>query len=168
MSDIKTHVITGKVAWASVIRPVNKYKSEDLEYRVSVEVDMDTIDLLNSLGSQKKYKKLIDKKTGDEVLPGRFMTFSRPAGDNVAPLLVVDKEGNKVDQLVGNGSTAKVSIALIPYNSPEFGSGVKAQLTAVQVLDLVPYQSNKTNSTAVADAAGIAALGLSTNDEDLI
>lgn len=158
MSDIKTYVITGEVMWAKVFDPkIDKFGKT--QYSVDIQVSDDDIKHLkdNGLHSMVRVKDVDGKK---------FMSFKRKVKDNEAPLLVVDHNNARVTKLVGNGSTAKISISMIPYDNDN-GQGVMMKLTAVKVLDHKEYVPEGGSGTDAADDAGAKALGI-TDVKDII
>lgn len=150
MSDIKTYVITGEVMWAKVFDPkTDQYGKTN--YTIDIKVSDEDIKHLkdNGLHSMVKAK---------DVDGSNFMTFKRKVKEDEAPLLVVDHNNARVTNKIGNGSTAKISLSMIPYDNKN-GKGVMMKLTAVKVLDHKIYVPDG-GGTNEADDAGAKALGI--------
>ena len=55
-------------------------------------------------------------------------------------IAVFDSQGNLISgENIGNGSTIRVSGYLMPFYVSKIINGISLKLTAVQVIDLVPY-----------------------------
>ena len=118
----------------------------------------------------------IDKKTGetlkkqtpikreldqDDKPTGRFyVTFK--TGEKFKPG-VFDAFGNPTNSLIGNGSKVRVNYSGNVYDA--FGGGINFYLNAVQVVELVEYQS-QTAAGYGFDVAEAPAQGGSTFDEE--
>lgn len=130
-------MIQGKAFWAKVVgKPVKGYNEGDLEWSIDVAVDAAARKKLVELGLEEKIKNKGDDR-------GDFINFKRRArkkdGTESKPIKIVDKYGKDWDgALIGNGSIVNVKFAV---NEWEFGkkSGVRADILALQVWDLVEY-----------------------------
>lgn len=138
------YYLSGKAKWAKLFKPDDKYKN----WQIQVYLDA---------ASMKQYDEsgmTMAKKQDDD---GVFVTFRRPEAKVIKdelvkfdPPTVLDTDGNKLEQLVGNGSD--VTIKVIVYDTMK---GKGHRLEAVKVNKLVPYVKQETAAPeAVAAAAG--------------
>tara|TARA_R100001443_G_scaffold48574_1_gene60953 strand:+ start:4970 stop:5446 length:477 start_codon:yes stop_codon:yes gene_type:complete len=136
-------VLKGNAYWASITSPNTTFDSDGVW----------TIDLGNLDDKNKKLAEkdgLIVKNKNDDR--GNFVTIKRKVrrkdGNlNKAPEVVDAQKRTMLGTLIGNGSEVNVLYSTYEW---EFGgkSGVSADLRAVQVTNLIPY-----NSDADADGA---------------
>lgn len=156
MSDIKTMFITGKCKWAKIQEPqASKFSKGNRNYSIDVEVTKEDIAKLKKHGiaiGDGRFDKKVKKEDG--VM---YMEFKRPelsSKGKKLDLLVIDRAMKPIDALVGNGSTVKVKLSIIPYGEGE----ATVRLSAVQVIDLVEFGG------AVTD--GFEVIGDTEEDED--
>ena len=142
------YYLTGKAKWAKLFKPDDKYKN----WQIQVYMDEPSMKTFEESGMT------MTKKTDED---GSFVTFRRPEAKVIKdelvkfePPTVLDAEGNKLDQLVGNGSD--VTVKVIVYDTMK---GKGHRLEAVKVNKLVPYVKQDTASpeAVVAAASGGAA-----------
>lgn len=140
------YYLSGKAKWAKLFKPDDKYKN----WQIQVYLDDDSMKVYDETGMS------MQKKRDDD---GVFVTFRRPEAKVIKdelvkfdPPAVLDADGNKLDQLVGNGS--EVTIKVIVYDTMK---GKGHRLEAVKVNKLVPYVKQETAPVAAAGAmAGTA------------
>lgn len=137
--------LSGKAKWAKLFKPDDKYKN----WQIQVYMDDASMKIYDESGMT------MAKKQDDD---GVFVTFRRPEAKVIkdelvkfSPPEVIDADGNKLDQLVGNGSD--VTIKVIVYDTMK---GKGHRLEAVKVNKLVPYVKQET-APAAAVAASAAA-----------
>lgn len=142
------YYLSGKAKWAKLFKPDDKYKN----WQIQVYMDDPSMKIFDESGMT------MQKKTDED---GTFVTFRRPEAKVIRdelvkfnPPEVLDAEGNKLDQLVGNGS--EVTVKVIVYDTMK---GKGHRLEAVKVTKLVPYVKQETAApeTVAAAAAGGAA-----------
>lgn len=139
--------LSGKAKWAKLFKPDDKYKN----WQIQVYMDADSMKIYDESGMTMQKKQDED---------GTYVTFRRPEAKVIKdelvkfdPPTVLDSEGNKLEQLVGNGSD--VTIKVIVYDTMK---GKGHRLEAVKVNKLVPYvkQDTAIPSAAVAASSGSA------------
>lgn len=135
------YYLSGKAKWAKLFKPDDKYKN----WQIQVYMDDESMKIFDGSGMS------MNKKQDED---GTFVTFRRPEAKVIKdelvkfdPPVVVDADGNKLDQLVGNGSD--VTIKVIVYDTMK---GKGHRLEAVKVNKLVPYVKQETAPTASAGA----------------
>ena len=140
-------VLKGKAYWASITSPNTTFDSDGVW-----TVDVGNLDEKNKKIAQADGLNI--KNKGDDR--GDFVTIKRKVknkrGDlNKAPEVVDAQKRAMINTLIGNGSEVNVLYSTYDW---EFGgkSGVSADLRAVQVTNLIPY-----NADADADNAFDAA-----------
>ena len=130
-------IISGEAYWAHVITPNTKFNS-DGEW---------SIEICNLNAKNKKVAEgdgLTIKNKGDER--GDFVTlkqYARNKEGTFRPMSVKDSERNifPSNKRIGNGS--KVNASYFPKPYTQYGGGVKGYLNAVQVVDLVEYNTDE-------------------------
>lgn len=140
---------SGPCRWAKVYTPDEKYGP-----KYSIEVQLNDAEL-------EKYKNAgcmgNPSKDGEGYYTFRrtktLLTRKGEVKEN-GPPIVVDAEGNKFTAPIGNGSD--VTIKVETYNT-EKGMGTK--LVAVQVDNLVEYNSGSSGSSDVGNGSGPAGSG---------
>lgn len=137
--------LTGKAKWAKLFKPDDKYKN----WQIQVYMDDASMKIYDESGMT------MAKKRDDD---GVFVTFRRPEAKVIKdelvkfnPPEVIDADGNKLEQLVGNGSD--VTIKVIVYDTMK---GKGHRLEAVKVNKLVPYVKQETAPAGVVAAAAAA------------
>lgn len=157
---ITNHKLVGKVNWAKVLQPQDKYKPKgstenpgqeySLDLLLDNELERQLLAIFKErnvpLETQVRGKGMVSKiKTNDDGQ--KFITLKRDAinskGQAVTmPVLVLNKDKELVDfpknLLIGNGSTAAVHVFI--YDN-SFGEG-SIRLKGLQVLDLVKYEQD--------------------------
>ena len=129
-------VLNGKAYWASVVTP-NTTFDEDGVYSIDLAVDEENKKSAVSEGLSIKNK-------GDER--GDFVTIKRKAKRkdgslNRAPDIMDNMKRPLQNTLIGNGSTVNVLFKTYEWNhKPTNRSGKSADLQAVQVVNLIPYE----------------------------
>lgn len=147
------------VVYAAVQKPKKKYQSEDTEWSLTAFVNDETRayledevvinKVLAKVGVDKNKKRQIkyalssQREDGNDVydpydgLNGISLTLNtkkKDGSDNT--LIVVDKDGNELTDLVGNGSICNIKCFCYKNQDEQ----LVASLNLVQVLDLVPYE----------------------------
>ena len=143
--------IDGPVSWAKVFeqnRDMEGYQGAAKEYggqySINIYLDVDNIERLNAVGSQKKAKKpgensYTELDNSNDML---MYSFTRRHQDRFewaggAPR-VVKADGTpwdiSVDGLIGNGSVCRLQLAC--YDTAR---GIGTRLEAIKVLELIPY-----------------------------
>jgi hypothetical protein len=115
--------LSGVSKWAKVYKPDDKYHN----YSINVALDKDSQKSFDQAGLRLRPKK--DDQDGIE-----YVRFRR--GEPDGPPHVVDKNGEKLTNLIGNGS--KVTIRVEVYDTKSYGKGHR--LMAVRVDDLIVYE----------------------------
>ena len=137
-------VLNGKAYWASVVTP-NTTFDEDGVYSIDLAVDEENKKSAVSEGLSIKNK-------GDER--GDFVTIKRKAKRkdgslNRAPDIMDNMKRPLQNTLIGNGSTVNVLFKTYEWNhKPTNRSGKSADLQAVQVVNLIPYEGSNSASSA--------------------
>lgn len=126
----KSVIFEGKALWASVQHPNTKFEPRWC------------VDLVVSDAEAKKAAEIglkIHEKNGEKLLKFTRKVHRRDGTENRPPI-VVDASKNPTDVLIGNGSKVKVQVRPFEYRSRQTGGMmVSADLTAVQVLELVEF-----------------------------
>lgn len=140
-----THFISGICHWAKVHQPHFDQYNEDGIFSIDVELtDATKKKLKEDLGLTAGFRNKNDER-------GEFFTFKRKYkrrdGTKQTPPKVVDSQKNPIspDILIGNGS--KVNVAFTTYDWERSGKkGKSASLSAVQVVNLVAYDPDGSNT----------------------
>jgi len=121
-----------------------KYRSDVKEWSVDCICSAkQSADWVKKKHAQKERE---DKETGKPLIKLTKNCLKRD-GTPAAPIKCIDMFGNDVDPLIiGNGTKANVQYMEIPWDMGG-QQGVKAMLTAIQVIDLVEYTGNNTSGT---------------------
>jgi hypothetical protein len=133
------YYFSGTAKWAQLTR-TNKFG----KHSINLYVDDKTRKEIRGLGTR------LNAKEDDD---GFFFNFRRdpdrtfPDGSKLGPPTVVDKDGNPLTALVGNGSKVTVKIAVYDFPAGEkdgekWASGRGTRLEAVRVDELVPYEAD--------------------------
>lgn len=154
----------GKAVWPKLNEPDTKFKEEG-EFSVKLELggaQAETMkDVIREFAAiayaiecedkgKKKLKKAdlpfkqVVNEDGDDV-PGMFLfNFKRKASGTTkagkaweASITLFDSKKKKVTAEVWGGSRLRVAYTLVPWYAAALGFGIKLELGAVQVLDLV-------------------------------
>tara|TARA_R100000750_G_scaffold50450_3_gene35333 strand:- start:1176 stop:1652 length:477 start_codon:yes stop_codon:yes gene_type:complete len=151
-------VISGTAYWAAITNPNTTFDSDGVW-----TVDVANLDKKN-LAVVKK-DGLTVKNKGDDR--GDFVTVKRKVRRkdgslNRAPDLVDGQKRTMTNTLIGNGS--KVNVHYTTYEWEFKGrSGVSADLRAIQVTDLIPYNTEADEAFDVVDGGFTSGEG----DEDI-
>ena len=130
-------VISGTAYWASITSPNTTFDADG-----TWSIDVGNLDADNKALAEKD--GLAIKNKGDDR--GDFVSIKRNVrrknGDfNNKPTLMDSQKRNMKDTLIGNGS--EVSVLYSTYQWEFKGrSGTNADLRAVQVTNLIPYQND--------------------------
>lgn len=140
------YFLSGKAKWAKLFKPDDKYKN----WQIQVYLDDPSMKIYDESGMT------MQKKTDDD---GQFVTFRRPETKIIKeelvkfdPPTVMDTDGAKLDQLVGNGSD--VTIKVVVYDTMK---GKGHRLEAVKVTKLIPYVKQETVEVSAGAMAGATA-----------
>ena len=137
-------VLNGKAYWASVVTPNTTFDADGV-YSIDLAVDDKTKKVAEGEG-------LTIKNKGDDR--GNFVTFKRKAkrkdgNPNKAPEIMDNMKRPLQNTLIGNGSTVNVLFKTYEWNhKPTNRSGKSADLQAVQVVNLIPYEGSNSASSA--------------------
>ena len=128
--------VYGSVYWAKLKRP-------DQFGRWSIDVCLETPEAVKKF--RKEFPYITIKNKGDER--GDFVQFKRNIknanGEDVQPPRVVDRGKAPFTQLIGNGSKCWVVFSEYPIDN-KFKKGMGCSLSAVQVVELVPFVTDGT------------------------
>ena len=148
-------VISGTAYWAAITNPNTPFDSDGVWSVDVANLDKKSLDLVKKDGLSIKNK-------GDER--GDFITIKRKVRRkdgslNRAPDLVDGQKRTMTNTLIGNGS--KVNVHYTTYEWEFKGNkGVSADLRAVQVVELVPY------NTEADEAFDVVEGGFSSDEGD--
>jgi len=107
-------------------------------YEINLAVSDDIFDLFQSQGYIGLHPSGKKKFTPDPVIAFQRFAFRKDGSPNPTPKLV-DMENNPVDVSIGNGSRVKVMWRHSTYKSGGGGMIQRAELVAVQLVELVEY-----------------------------
>ena len=129
-------VIQGKAYWAAIKSPNTTFDPDGMW-----TVDVCNLDEANLNIANKN--NLIVKNKGDDR--GDFVTlkqYARTKDGSSRAITVKDSERNPfpTNKRIGNGS--KVNASYFPKEYTVYGGGVKGYLNAVQVVELVEYNTD--------------------------
>lgn len=123
--------------WAMIVNPDTKYEDK---WKITVHMDKDEYKKLKDLGLSPKLE--VDDDDNITYYYSFFRLVNKRGkakGQNERPVLV-DAEGKPMDCLIGNGSDVVVKHKPYQWNN-EHGKGVGTDLQGVQVVNLIPYES---------------------------
>ena len=121
---MSAHYFKGPCKWARLNKPDDKYN----KYSIDVQLDMEQYTALKAL-KVKNNGKPDDGKM--------WVTFRRKQEDG-APN-VVDSNGKKFEEPIGNGSEVTVKFEVESFVSKKWGQVVKSSLLSVMVDKYVKY-----------------------------
>lgn len=132
--------IQGKVSWLRAQVP-NQWN----KYAVQIHPNPKDLEVIRDLQTQGMKNTI--KKDDD----GYFTTFSRPVSkeyrtgkvQTFAPPEIMDKDGNKFEGQVGNGSDATLKIEVYEHATPAGGKAKAARWVSARIDNLVPYETEK-------------------------
>ena len=134
--------VTGLAYYANVVTPNTTF---DDRWEVNLVLDDETLNDFERRGHPIKEKDY-----------GRFINFKRNVnkkggGQNTRPTLI-DEERQRVDTLpkIGNGSLVKIQYGEYSWEF-QHKAGKGRDLRALQLLDLVEYNSNEPDGTGMYD-----------------
>ena len=107
-------------------------------YEINLAVSDDVFDLFESQGYIGLHPAGKKKFTPDNVIVFQRFAFRKDGSPNPKPKLV-DMENNPIDVALGNGSRVKVMWRHSTYKSGGGGMIQRAELVAVQLVELVEY-----------------------------
>jgi|TARA_Y100000310_G_scaffold79311_1_gene76030 hypothetical protein len=151
-------VITGTAYWAAITNPNTTFDSDGIWSIDVANLDKKNLEIVKKDG-------LAIKNKGDDR--GDFVTVKRrvrrkDGSLNRAPDLVDGQKRTMTNTLIGNGS--KVNVHYTTYEWEFKGrAGVSADLRAVQVVELIPYNTEADEAFDVVDGAFVSDEG----DEDI-
>ena len=151
-------VISGTAYWAAITNPNTTFDSDGVWTVDVANLDKKNLDMVKKDG-------LTVKNKGDDR--GDFVTVKRKVRRkdgslNRAPDLVDGQKRTMTNTLIGNGS--KVNVHYTTYEGEFKGrAGVSADLRAVQVVELIPYNTEADEAFDVVDGAFVSDEG----DEDI-
>ena len=132
--------IQGKVSWLRANQP-NQWN----KYAVQIHPNPKDLEVIRNL--QAEGLKNTIKKDDD----GYYTSFSRPVSkqyqtgkvQTFAPPEIMDKDGNKFEGQVGNGSDATLKIEVYEHATPAGGKAKAARWVSARIDNLVPYVTEK-------------------------
>jgi len=139
-------VITGTAYWAAITNPNTTFDSDGIWSIDVANLDKKNLEMVKKDG-------LAIKNKGDDR--GDFVTVKRKVRRkdgslNRAPDLVDGQKRTMTNTLIGNGS--KVNVHYTTYEWEFKGrAGVSADLRAVQVVELIPYNTEADEAFDVVD-----------------
>ena len=130
--------------WARLDTPTNPFGTEIYELQIATSdaavAAQWTADFLN-----------VKERDGQFVVSLKRNAKKRDGSDN-GKVRVVGADKMPLSATIGNGSKGNVIVWQYPYSAPGGRSGISGSLTAVQVTDLVEYNSGAVDFDVVADA----------------
>lgn len=91
------------------------------------------------------------------------MTFRRPANKKIrgelrafAPPNIMDKSGQLITDLIGNGSDGIVKLEIYGFKPPIGNPAIAARLLAIRVDNLVPYSKESFGKDLTNTMSGLA------------
>ena len=132
----ETMKIQGKAMWACVQSPNTKFESV---YCIDVIIDAAQVKEVKKQGLKVK-----ENDNGESFVKIKRKLFRKDGTENPKPK-VVDASKEPFTDLIGNGSIVNVFYNLYQWGPASYGSGIGADLTGVQVLDLVEYSGGEPN-----------------------
>tara|TARA_R110000737_G_scaffold18193_1_gene36146 strand:+ start:98 stop:604 length:507 start_codon:yes stop_codon:yes gene_type:complete len=131
--------------WAKIGKPEKKYRSEETQWSINAVCDAKVAKAWQKKGYAQKVRMM---DVNGEDMPYILLTkpTHRKSGDENKGVKVFDKYGKDLDpDSIGNGS--KVNIQYRTYDWEFQGDkGTKAELVAVQVVELVEYAGGGDNN----------------------
>ena len=151
-------VISGTAYWAAIANPNTTFDSDGVWSVDVTNLDKKSLAVVEKDGLTVKNK---DDERGDFVSIKRKVR-RKDGSLNRAPDLVDGQKRTMTNTLIGNGS--KVNVHYTTYEWEFKGNkGVSADLRAVQVVELVPYNTEADEAFDVVDGAFVSDEG----DEDI-
>lgn len=128
----------GKAKWVKAITPDPKFKTWNYQHYPTDE-SLSKFKKLQEEGVLTTLKKDDDgyyfqlKRPTSKVMRGELVAF--------APPKILDKDGNVLDGVVGNGSDVTSKVQVYQYNKPSGGKGKAIRWEAMKVLNLIPFKA---------------------------
>ena len=144
----KLNVVDGVAFWASILTPNKSTET----YNIDLSVDSDTAEHLKSLGMKAASKKdgsKVEHEKGKQVFRFKRKVLKKD-GTATSPPVLVDAQKNPIKTLIGNGSTVKVAFRMYEWKF-KGKEGVSADLSGVQILDLVEFAGSVTSAFDVEE-----------------
>lgn len=132
--------IQGKVSW---FRP--KVPNKWNKWSTQIHPNEKGLEIIRELQAQGVKNQL--KKDDD----GYYTSFSRPVTKETStgkilsftPVEVFDKDGNKYDGNVGNGSDVTLKLEVYPHATPGGGKAKAVRWVSARIDNLVPFESSR-------------------------
>ena len=129
-------IVEGTAFYPHILVPNEAFGRE--MYEINLAVSDEIFDLFQSQGYIGLHPAGKKKFTPDAVIVFQRFAFRKNGSPNPKPKLV-DMENRPVDVALGNGSRVKVMWRHSTYKSGGGGMIQRAELVAVQLVELVPY-----------------------------
>lgn len=151
---IETAIFQAKAYWCKLLgKPRPSYDGKKNEWVVDLLLDKDSLKVLKDFGIDRSYVKkgkpnkdgTPNELTGKPILK-LVRNELRSDGSKANPVDIRDENGQPWDmsKLIGNGSVVNVKIMKFEVKLPGQPARMKPYLLAMQVWDLVPYESKGT------------------------
>jgi len=139
-SKTETVYIQGKVSW---FRP--KVPNKWNKWSTQIHPNDKGLEIIRELQAQGVKNQL--KKDND----GYYTSFSRPVTKETStgkilsftPVEVFDKDGNKYDGNVGNGSDVTLKLEVYQHATPGGGKAKAIRWVSARIDNLVPFESSR-------------------------
>lgn len=138
--------IEGKIFWCRAVIP--EVWADERFWSVTVYPNAKGLAVVKSL---LEPPSIMNKLKRDE--DGDYIRFKRPCqrkfnGEIKAftPPVVLDKEGQPLTTLVGNGSDGIVKLEVYQFNKPRYGRA--ARWESLRIDNLIPYESKRDQTEA--------------------
>ena len=152
--------------WSKLGKPEKMYRSEKTQWAINAVCDIKVAKAWQKKGYAQKVRTM---EIAGEDTPYIYLTkpTHRRSGEDNKSIKVFDKFGNDVNpDTIGNGSTVNIQYRTYEWEF-QGDKGVKAELVAVQVVDLVEYKSGGDNNEFdFADAPAAKDAFSDANDDD--
>lgn len=151
--------------WAKIGKPEKKYKSKDTQWAINAVCDIKVAKAWQKKGYAQKVRTM---EIDGEDAPYIYLTkpTHRRSGEGNKPVKVFDKYGKDIDpDTIGNGSKVNIQYRVYDWDF-EGDKGTKAELVAVQVVELIAYAGGgDSNEFDFADAPAAEEVFASDDDE---
>ena len=129
-------IVEGTAFYPHILVPNEAFGRE--MYEINLAVSDEIFDLFQSQGYIGLHPAGKKTFTPDPVVVFQRFALRKNGSPNPQPKLV-DMENSPIDVLMGNGSRVKVMWRRSTYKSGGGGMIIRAELVAVQLVELVPY-----------------------------